>query len=125
MMRRVNIDEERHKRELRQRLARSRRRIDADTRAVGRATLGRLAWRTQVRRHPLASLGVAAGVGVAMAMLPSLAGLARGLGDIGRGWMRRLVSYATLRVVARALRAWRASGSKIATRNTAAGEETR
>ena len=107
--RRVNIESERRKRELRRRLARSRRRIDADVRSVGRSALDGLAWTARVRRHPLATVGVAAGVGVGLSLLPSAGRLVQ---SAGRGWFTRLTSYAVLRIVVRALRSWRASGSE-------------
>lgn len=108
--RRIQIERRRHQRELRQRLARSRRRIDADTRAVGRSALQRLVWRTHVHRHPVVALGAAASLGVALALLPSAGRVARWLTQASGSWITRFTSYALLRSVVRTLRAWRQSG---------------
>jgi hypothetical protein len=121
---RIQIERQRRKRQLRQRLARSRRRIDADTRAVGRAALERLIWRTHVHRHPIVALGAAAGIGVAVALFPSAGRVARWLTQAGGSWITRFTSYAVLRSVVRTLRTWRQIGGNSPDGNNSDGEHS-
>ncbi|MEZ6073300.1 MAG: hypothetical protein R3C10_24270 [Pirellulales bacterium] len=108
MKRRVDVHQERRKRELRQRLARSRRRFDADARQFSRSAREQLSWRTQVSRHPLAAIGAAAGVGLIVALLPRAGRLAYGAAaPLGFGWLRRVVGFASMRLIAQLLRDWR------------------
>jgi hypothetical protein len=77
------IDSLRARRELRAEIARHRRRINAGVVQLEREGRKVVSWRTHAARHPLAALGGAFGLGVAIS-----AGLPR------RGWWRWLAMMA-------------------------------
>jgi hypothetical protein len=77
------------RRELRTEIARHRRRINAGIVRVEREGRKVVSWRTHVGRHPVAALGGAFGIGLAIS-----AGLPRS------GWWRWIVAWALRNVVA-------------------------